>query len=137
MNECIFCAIVAGIAPATPVGETDRAVAFMNANPAALGHLLVVPRSHAEDIWDLSQEDGAAVWALTQRLAVAVRDALSPEGLTLFQSNRQAGWQTVFHFHIHIVPRWEGDGLEPSWGGPSGNRDGIEHAATVIRANLT
>ncbi len=135
-DECIFCEILEGTAPAEPLIETDLAVAFMNANPAALGHALVIPKRHATDIWDLSPEDGAAVWTLTQRVAHAARDALAPDGLNLFQANRRAGWQSVFHFHIHVVPRWTDDPLVPNWDEPQGDRRDIPEAAAKLRAEL-
>ncbi len=135
-DECIFCAILEGTAPAEPLIETDLALAFMNANPAALGHALVIPKRHATDIWDLSPEDGVAVWTLTQRIAHAARDAFAPDGLNLFQANRRAGWQSVFHFHIHVVPRWTGDPVVPPWTEPKGDRRDIPDAAARLRGAL-
>jgi histidine triad (HIT) family protein len=105
----------------------------MDANPAVSGHTLVVPRHHAQDIWDLSSEDGLAVWDLARRVALAIRDGLEPEGLTLFQTNGVAGWQSVFHFHIHLVPRWEGDGLTPPWHETPGDRREIAATAERLR----
>jgi histidine triad (HIT) family protein len=96
----------------------------------------VIPKRHATDIWDLSPEDGVAVWALTQQVAHAARDAFAPDGLNLFQANRTAGWQSVFHFHIHVVPRWTGDPLVPNWDEPQGDRQEIPDAARRLRAAL-
>jgi histidine triad (HIT) family protein len=135
-DECIFCAILEGTAPSERLIETDLAIAFMNANPATLGHALVIPKRHAVDIWDLSPEDGVAVWSLTQRVAHAARDAFAPDGLNLFQANRRAGWQSVFHFHIHVVPRWTGDPLVPNWDEPQGDRQDIPGAAARLRGAL-
>jgi histidine triad (HIT) family protein len=134
---CVFCAIVAGDAPAEIVGENDRALAFMDLNPAADGHSLVISKAHADDIWDLESEDGSAVWALAQRLADAVRMGLQPEGLTLFQANAKAGWQDVFHFHLHLVPRWSGDDLVKPWRSDPSRREGIADAAARIRAAIS
>ena len=135
-DECIFCAILEGTAPSEPLTETDLAFAFMNANPATLGHALVIPKHHATDIWDLSPEDGVAVWTLTQQVAHAARDAFAPDGLNLFQANRTAGWQSVFHFHIHVVPRWNDDPLIPNWDEPQGDRQDIPDAARRLRTAL-
>jgi histidine triad (HIT) family protein len=137
MTDCVFCAILAGAAPAEPIAETDDALAFMNANPAALGHVLVIPRRHAADIWDLTPEDGLGVWSLAHRVAHAAREAFHPDGLNLFQANRRAGWQSVFHFHIHVVPRWNGDPLVPNWDEPQGNRQDIPAAADRLRTAMT
>ena len=132
-DGCIFCAILEGTAPSEPLIETDLAFAFMNANPAALGHALVIPKRHATDIWDLSPEDGGAVWTLTQRVAYAARDAFAPDGLNLFQANRRAGWQSVFHFHIHVVPRYEDDPLRLPWVPEPGDPDEIAQIANRLR----
>ncbi len=115
MTGCVFCAIVAGDAPAYMVGESDGAMAFLDINPATEGHTLVIPRAHAEDIWDLDPEDGRAVWSLGQDVAGLLRDRLRPDGMTLFQANARAGWQHVFHFHLHVVPRWHDDELLRPW----------------------
>ncbi len=112
---CVLCSIVAGAEPAEIVAENERALAFMDANPATDGHTLVIPKAHAVDIWELDPEDGRAVWALVQEVARAAREALRPQGLTLFQANGKAGFQHVFHLHVHVVPRWRGDGLVQSW----------------------
>jgi len=112
---CIFCAIVAGTSPSYPVAESDRALAFLDINPATRGHTLVIPKRHAADIWDLDPEDGRAMWSLGQEVAALLRDRLRPDGMTVFQANREAGWQDVFHFHLHLVPRWVGDGLVKPW----------------------
>jgi histidine triad (HIT) family protein len=131
---CVLCDIVDGTAaPHERIAETDRALAIMDANPAALGHALVVPKTHIRDIWDLSGEDGSAVWDLTRRVALAARDGLRPDGLTLFQANGRAGWQSVFHFHIHVVPRWEGDTSVPPWTESQGDRADIATAASLLR----
>ncbi len=136
-DDCIFCAIVAGTQPAEVVGENQRALAFMDINPATDGHTLVVSKAHARDLWDLELEDGGAVWALIQEVAEAIRAGLEPEGLTLFQANAKAGWQDVFHFHLHLVPRWADDDLVKPWLPDASRRDGIEAAAARIRAAST
>jgi histidine triad (HIT) family protein len=132
MNDCIFCAIVAGEAPSLPVGESDGALAFLDVNPATRGHTLVVPKLHAEDIWSLSVEDGAATWSLVQETATNLRARLQPDGLTLFQANRHSGWQDVFHFHVHVVPRWEGDGLVRPWESAAIEHEELEAVARLL-----
>lgn len=136
MSVCIFCQIVAGEAPSEVVGEDERALAFMDINPVTDGHTLVISKAHAEDIWDLVPGDGTAVWTLTQRVARAIRDGLRPDGLTMFQANRPAGWQDVFHFHLHLVPRWHGDDLVKPWTPGDARRSGIVATAARIRAAL-
>jgi histidine triad (HIT) family protein len=114
-DDCIFCSIVSGSAPARGVDENGGAVAFLDVNPASPGHTLVIPRTHVRDIWDLGSEDSAAVWELTRMVANRVRRSFEPDGLTLLQSNGEAAWQHVFHLHVHVVPRWRNDGLQRPW----------------------
>jgi histidine triad (HIT) family protein len=136
VTDCVFCNIVAGTAPSERVAESERALAVMDINPAADGHTLVITKAHAADIWDLTPSDGSAAWDLAMKVSVAIRDGLSPDGLTLFQANRRAGWQDVFHFHLHLVPRWQGDALVKPWLSEDSRRDGIGDAAAKIRAGL-
>ncbi len=113
--ECIFCRIVAGESPAHIVAEDERTVAFLDIGAASEGHTLVVPRLHARDIWDVADADAAAVMTMAKRIAELVDARLGPDGLNLVQSNRDAGWQDVFHFHLHVIPRWSDDGIAPPW----------------------
>lgn len=114
-DGCIFCLIVGGSSPAYVVAESEHAVAFLDRAPAREGHTLVVPRSHAADIWEITEADAAAVMTLAKRVARVLDDRLHPDGLNLAQSNRTAGWQDVFHFHVHVIPRWSEDGLVRPW----------------------
>jgi histidine triad (HIT) family protein len=108
-QACIFCRIVSGKAPVSIVAETARAVAFMDVNQPTPGHVLIVPRDHLMYLYDLDAETGAEVFRLTTDVARAVKRALKPDGLNLFQANEAAGQQEVFHFHMHIVARYAGD----------------------------
>ena len=128
-DDCIFCRIVAGDAPAFVVAEDERSVAFLDRGQAAQGHTLVVPRSHAADIWAISESDVCAVMAMAKRVAHLLDHRLAPDGLNLTQSNRPAGWQDVFHFHLHVIPRWAGDGLRPPW---SPTRPSDEELASTL-----
>lgn len=112
---CVFCRIVSGDSPAYVVAEDALTVAFLDRGQATEGHTLVVPRSHADDIWTITDKDASAVIHMAKRVAHLLDERLSPDGLNLTQSNRAAGWQDVFHFHLHVIPRWSGDGLTPPW----------------------
>jgi histidine triad (HIT) family protein len=131
--DCVFCRIVSGDIPSYRIAETDRAIAFLDVNPASEGHTLVIPREHRVDIWDLPADDGLAVWALAQRVATVLHDALRPDGLTLFQANRPAGFQDVLHFHLHVVPRWHGDGLRRAWESRPADPDHLAATAERLR----
>lgn len=132
-HECVFCGIVAGEVPADMVYEDDRVVAFMDANPAADGHVLVVPRAHARNLLDISDEDAAAVGRATARVARAVHAALEPHGLTTFQANEPAGWQDVMHLHVHVVPRRHDDALVQPWTAAIAHGDRALLAARIRR----
>jgi len=110
-RSCIFCDIVEGQAPADVVFEDKETLAFMDINPANPGHTLVIPKLHVRDIYGLDEEAAAAVMKTTVRVAKAIKRTLQPDGMNLVQSNERAGGQDVFHFHIHVIPRWYGDGL--------------------------
>lgn len=113
--SCPFCAIVAGIAPARVVAETPTSVSFLPDVPAVLGHVLVVPRDHVRDLWDLDEERARAVGADVLATARRVRHALRSEGLNIIQSNGTAAGQSVFHLHVHVVPRAAGDRMPELW----------------------
>ena len=114
-DACEFCAIVEGRGPAHIVRSDERTIAFLDINPATRGHTLVVPRAHARTLLDLDPADATAMMAAAQAVAVQLQRTLQPEGFTLFQANEPAGWQTVFHVHLHVLPRWSDDGLVPPW----------------------
>ena len=114
-EDCVFCRIITGAALAYVVAQDDRTMAFLDRGQATTGHTLVVPRAHASDIWEISEPDAVAVMAMAKRVAHLIDDRLGPDGLNLMQSKRSAGWQDVFHFHLHVITRWSGDGLTPPW----------------------
>ena len=132
--DCLFCKIVAGEIPATRVAEDERTIAFMDINPATRGHLLVVPREHATDLLEIDPEDLAAVARSAQQLARRVKDRLHADGVNLLNSCGQAAWQTVYHFHVHVIPRYRGDPLRLPWQPAPGDRDEIAAAARALTA---
>lgn len=105
-DECLFCGIVAGDVPSVRVAEDDDTYAFMDINPAADGHLLVVPKRHSTDLIDISPDDLAAVMVTAQRIAKVAVTELGADGVNLLNCCGAAAWQTVFHFHVHVVPRY-------------------------------
>ena len=114
--DCPFCEIVQREDPdAREVYRDEHVVAFFPTEPAVLGHTMVVPREHVPDIWSLSEEKAAHLARATVRLAGAIREAVHPEGLNVIQSNGEAATQTVFHLHVHLVPRWIGDAMGHIW----------------------
>jgi len=132
----VFCAIVNGKAPAEIIYEDEATLAFMDIHPASRGHALVIPKGHFQDIFEIDDEAAAAVMRTTARVARAIRAALEPDGLNLIQTNGRAAFQSVFHFHIHVVPRWFGDGIMPPWRPRPGDQKAIREAAERIRNRL-
>jgi histidine triad (HIT) family protein len=110
-DDCIFCAIAAGEGPAEVVQEDEHTVAFMDINPWTRGHALVIPRTHSADLYEIGDEDLARTLAAVKRLAQRMRDALGCDGINVLNSTGEAAWQTVFHFHVHVIPRYEDDPL--------------------------
>src|SRR4051812_2180876 len=133
--DCLFCKIVAGEIPGTIVAEDDRTVAFMDINPATRGHALVVPRRHATDLGEIDPGDLAAVAQAAQRLAVRAGGVLGADGVNLMTSWGSAAWQTVFHFHLHMIPRYAGDPLKLPWKPAPGDEGEIRAAADALRGS--
>lgn len=112
---CPFCEILVGRLPAEILYQDERTVAFLDNTAVMEGHTLVIPKAHAVDIWDITPDDAAAVMRTAHHMAGWIREVLKPAGLTLFQANRAAGWQDVFHLHLHLVPRAKNDHLNRPW----------------------
>ena len=131
--DCLFCKIVAGELPATVVAEDERTVAFMDINPGTRGHALVVPRNHAANLLEIEHEDLAATMFAAQRLARRVTGRLGADGVNLLNACGPAAWQTVFHFHVHVIPRYTDDPLRLPWRPAPGDAAEIAAAADALR----
>jgi histidine triad (HIT) family protein len=132
--NCIFCKIVAGELPATIIDEDERTISFMDIAPATRGHALVIPRAHSTDLLSVEPEDLQAVASASQRLASRVSERLGADGVNLVNSTGAAAWQTVFHFHVHVIPRYDGDPLRLPWVPAPGDPQEIAAAAAELAA---
>jgi histidine triad (HIT) family protein len=132
--DCLFCKIVAGEVPATRVHEDERTIAFMDINPATRGHVLVIPRAHAQDLLAIDPEDLAACAQTAQLIARRQHERLGTDGVNLLNSCGAQAWQTVFHFHVHVIPRYAGDPLRLPWTPEPGDREAIAAAARDLGA---
>jgi histidine triad (HIT) family protein len=132
-DDCLFCGIVAGSIPSETIDSDERTVAFMDINPATAGHALVVPREHSADLLEIGDEDLTAVTLAAQRLAKRMKDVLGADGINLINACGAAAWQTVFHFHIHVVPRYEDDPLKLPWIPEPGDSNAIAATAAKLR----
>ena len=133
-DDCLFCGIVAGSIPSGTIDSDERTVAFMDINPATAGHALVVPRAHSADLLEIGAEDLSATVLAAQRLARRMKDVLGADGINLINACGSAAWQTVFHFHIHVIPRYDGDPLRLPWQPTPGDRDEIAATAEKLTA---
>lgn len=134
--DCIFCKIIVGEIPSFKIYENDDSFAFMDINPASEGHALVIPKEHAMNVHSISDTAIAATVKTAKKVAAAVDKTLNPEGLNLVQCNGPAAAQSVMHFHMHVLPRANGDELKLNWGLQPGDMDAIGRLAERIRANL-
>jgi histidine triad (HIT) family protein len=133
-SDCLFCGIVAGDVPAQIIDSDEHTVAFMDINPATRGHALVVPRAHSADLFEVSDEDLQRTALAARRLARKMRAGLEPDGFNVLNSCGPVAWQTIFHFHLHVVPRYEDDPLKLPWTPRAGEAEEIAALADRIRA---
>jgi histidine triad (HIT) family protein len=136
MTDCIFCKIVAKQIPATVVHEDEHTLAFMDIGQVNPGHVLVAVKQHADNLYGLDDTQAAAALRSAARVARAIRAAFEPQGLSVYQANGSAAGQTVFHFHLHLVPRHDGDGMALSWPVKNPPREKLTEYAQRIRAKL-
>jgi histidine triad (HIT) family protein len=136
MRDCVFCNIVNGQIPSTKVHEDGLTLAFMDIGEVNPGHVLVAVKPHVEDIFGMDDTLAAAVFQTAAHVARAVRKAYSPEGMTLYQANGSAAGQTVYHFHLHLVPRYHNDGMRLTWPAKNPPREQLEANAAKLRAAL-
>jgi histidine triad (HIT) family protein len=132
-TDCLFCGIVAGEVPGQIVDSDEHTVAFMDINPATRGHALVVPRRHSADLMEVSDEDLTQTMLAARRLARRISDTLEPDGFNILNSCGPAAWQTVFHFHVHVIPRYADDPLKLPWVPGPGDADEIAAVAEQLR----
>jgi histidine triad (HIT) family protein len=137
MKDCIFCKIVAGEIPCTKVFEDATTLSFMDISPLNKGHILIVPKEHFGSILEPDSDLYGHLYAVANRISKAVQAALNPDGINIMQLNGKAANQVVPHVHVHIVPRWHGDGLTISaWEPIPGNMDEIAKNAEMVKSKL-
>lgn len=133
-TDCVFCKILAGEIPSTTVTEDDDTYVFMDINPAARGHALVIPKRHTKDITTIEPADLTAVMITAQQIAKRATEVLGADGVNLLNCCGSAAWQTVFHFHVHVIPRYADDALIEPWKpGQGGDQEVIDAAAAALR----
>lgn len=136
MSDCIFCKIIAGEIPCKKIGESEKAIAFLDIAPLNKGHALVIPKKHFQDIYDIEEEDLKEVIALTRKVANALKKAVQADGINLYQCNEPAAQQVVMHYHMHIIPRFEEDGLGFTWNTKEFSEEETNELLEKIKENL-
>ena len=136
MADCVFCKIVAKQIPASVVYEDEHTLAFMDLGQVNPGHVLVALKAHAENVYALDEAQAGAVFRSVARVSRAIRAAFAPQGLSVYQANGKAAGQTVFHLHVHLVPRYDGDGMDLTWPVKNPPRAQLEEYAAKLRASL-
>jgi histidine triad (HIT) family protein len=134
--DCVFCKIRDGQLPSMKVYEDERTLAFMDINPLNAGHCLIVTRTHAPTIWDADAADLSAAITAAKKVALALREAVKPDGLNMLQANGAAAFQSVPHFHLHLIPRWNNDGKGFDWTLVPGDRSQILQVGERVRQAL-
>ncbi|MBL8703954.1 MAG: HIT family protein [Rhodospirillales bacterium] len=134
--NCVFCKIVAGTIPCFKLHEDEHSIAFMDINPGNEGHALAIPKAHHPDLHSMPPELLGAVARTAQRVAAAVQKALNPDGLNLVQANGRGAEQSVFHFHLHVLPRRVGDELKLNWGHRPGDMARIKAIYERVKAAI-
>lgn len=113
--DCIFCKIAKGEIPSNTIYEDEEFRVILDLGPATRGHALILPKKHADNLYELSDETAASAMKLARRMALLMKEKLHCDGLNLMQNNGEAAGQTVSHFHVHVIPRYEGDGQSINW----------------------
>ena len=136
MTDCVFCKIVAGQIPSTRVFEDEHTLAFMDIGQVNPGHVLVTVKKHAANLYELEVAQAEAIARATVKISNALKKAFEPEGLSVYQANGKAAGQTVFHYHVHLLPRHAGDGMELTWPVKNPPREALEACAEKIRRKI-
>jgi histidine triad (HIT) family protein len=113
--DCVFCKVIAGEIPGEVVDSDDRTVTVMDVNPATRGHVVVMPRDHTENLLAVSEEDLAATMKAARRMIERISQTLAPAGFNVLNNMGRAAWQSIFHFHVHVIPRYADDPLQLPW----------------------
>lgn len=135
-DDCIFCEIAKGRIPSATIYEDNHFRVFLDVNPASKGHCLIIPKEHFDNIYDLDAEIAGKLFSLATCIARAMKDALKCDGMNIVQNNGEIAGQTVGHFHLHLIPRYEGDDVAIGWEPHESNETELEEIRKAIRAAI-
>lgn len=135
-QNCIFCKIAAGEIPSATVYEDTSFRVIMDISPASKGHAIILPKNHAANVFELSEEDASKVFVIAKRVATAMKDVLQCEGINILQNNGEIAGQTVFHFHMHLIPRYQGDSVTIKWAHKEKYEEDFAALASAIKTRI-
>lgn len=135
-NDCIFCEIAAGELPSACIYEDDDFKAFLDISPAVKGHVIIIPKQHAENLFDLSDEEASKIFVIASSIGKAIKDELNCDGLNVLQNNGEIAGQTVFHFHMHLIPRFKNDNVKITWNSTEYDKNEMEQLKDAIKRKL-
>ena len=115
VDGCIFCKIIAGEIPSKTVYEDDDFKAILDVSPASKGHVIILPKNHAENIYEISEEDASGIMVVAKKIAIKLKKVFGCDGVNILQNNGEVAGQTVFHLHVHVIPRYEDDNIKINW----------------------
>ena len=132
-DNCIFCKLANGDIPTRSIYEDDDFNVILDMSPATKGHALILPKSHAKNLYELSDETAAKVMVLAKKLATEMTEKLGADGFNLVQNNNEIAGQTVFHFHLHLIPRYEGDNQNINWTPTTKTAEELDSVLDILR----
>lgn len=135
-DDCIFCKIANGEIPSTTIYENEEFRVFFDIAPASKGHCLIVPKEHFNDIFDMDEEIGGRLFSLAVKVAGSLKKELNCEGMNIVQNNGTIAGQTVFHFHLHLIPRYTGDAVNVGWEPGEADTEQLKVLAEAVRKNI-
>ena len=136
MSDCIFCKIANGEIPSYTVYEDDNFRAIMDIAPASKGHIIILPKQHAKDIFELDEDMASKIYVVAKKIAKVVKDVTKCDGVNVLQNNGEAAGQTVFHLHMHVIPRWNNDNIKITWEQTQVEKDTLQSLAEDIKNKL-
>lgn len=134
MDNCIFCKIVNGVIPSTSIYEDDMFRVILDLSPATKGHALILPKAHFRNVFEMDEETASKLFVVATKVAKAMKETLKCDGLNIVQNNEEVAGQTVFHFHLHLIPRYVDDGQDISWTPGTSTPEGLAEIARLIKA---
>ena len=132
-SDCIFCKVIAGEIPSEMVDADERTLAVMDINPATKGHVVVLTRDHYENLFDVPDEDLLAVMKMARQVAERMKETIEPGGFNILNNIGRVAWQSIFHFHLHVIPRYEDDPLQLPWMPAPGDPSELAEVAKALR----